>query len=111
MLFFYPGIPCVYYGDEIGLEGGYDPDNRRCFDWDREHWDQETHALIQRLARLKRQPALSLGSFSLEEDDGLLRFIRSAPEQKLILTVNPNAEECHGLLAFGYEITQIGGDE
>lgn len=111
MLFFYPGIPCIYYGDEIGLEGGYDPDNRRCFDWDREHWDHETHALIQRLARLKRQPALSLGSFSLEEDDGLLRFIRSAPGQKLILTVNPNAEECRGLPAFGHEITQIGGDE
>src|SRR6185503_1568648 len=31
--------PCVYYGDEIGLEGGKDPDCRRCFDWDRGRWN------------------------------------------------------------------------
>lgn len=110
MMFFYPGIPCVYYGDEIGLEGGYDPDNRRCFDWNEEHWDRETRALIQRLARLKRQPALSAGRFALEEDGGLLRFIRSAPGQMLTLTVNPSAEERRGLPAFGYEISQTGGD-
>lgn len=27
----FPGIPCIYYGDELGMEGGKDPDNRRCF--------------------------------------------------------------------------------
>lgn len=26
-----PGIPCIYYGDENGMEGGRDPENRRCF--------------------------------------------------------------------------------
>lgn len=111
MLFFYPGIPCVYYGDEIGLEGGYDPDNRRCFDWDRAHWDEETFALIKRLALLKRQPALSAGSFSLEEENGLLRLTRSAPGQALMLTVNPTPQERQGLPAFGFEITQTGGEK
>ncbi len=33
MLFFLPAAPCVYYGDEVSLEGGKDPDNRRCFPW------------------------------------------------------------------------------
>jgi len=27
----YPGAPSIYYGDEIGMEGGHDPDNRRAF--------------------------------------------------------------------------------
>lgn len=33
LLFMMPGVPCVYYGDEAGLEGHKDPDNRRNFPW------------------------------------------------------------------------------
>lgn len=32
-----PGVPCIYYGDEAGLFGGKDPDNRRFFPWGREN--------------------------------------------------------------------------
>jgi len=35
----YPGAPCVYYGDEIGMEGGRDPENRGTFPWDESQWD------------------------------------------------------------------------
>lgn len=35
LMYAVPGIPVIYYGEEIGLEGGNDPDNRRCMDWDR----------------------------------------------------------------------------
>lgn len=35
-LFFLPGMPCVYYGTELPLTGGGDPDCRRVFDWERE---------------------------------------------------------------------------
>ncbi len=43
LMFAWPGVPCVYYGDEIGLEGGDDPDCRRCFDWDRARWNRDLH--------------------------------------------------------------------
>jgi cyclomaltodextrinase len=33
----FPGVPCIYYGDEAGLEGGDDPDNRRTYPWGKEH--------------------------------------------------------------------------
>ena len=28
-----PGAPCIYYGDEAGVTGGKDPDNRRTYPW------------------------------------------------------------------------------
>lgn len=34
VLFTMPGSPCIYYGTEIAMEGGYDPDNRRCMPWE-----------------------------------------------------------------------------
>lgn len=106
MLFFYPGIPCVYYGDEIGLEGGYDPDSRRCFDWDSAHWDTETRSLIQMLAKRKREPALSAGAFHLTEEGGILTFARTTHAQTLILRVNATEQPNGGLPAWGFEILE-----
>ncbi len=37
MLYTLPGFPCVYYGDEVGMEGYKDPFNRGCFPWGREN--------------------------------------------------------------------------
>lgn len=34
VLFTMPGSPCIYYGTEIAMEGGHDPDCRRCMPWD-----------------------------------------------------------------------------
>ena len=57
LLFTAPGVPCIYYGDEIGLEGGPDPDCRRCFDWERSHWNQPLFERYRQLARLRRERA------------------------------------------------------
>ncbi len=104
MLFFYPGMPSVYYGDEIGMEGGFDPDSRRCFDWNRDSWDMETWELIRRLARLKKEPALSRGDFRLTEEGGILTFTRRSDGQTAVLRVNGTEEAKAGLPAYGFEI-------
>jgi cyclomaltodextrinase len=36
----YPGAPCIYYGDEIGMEGRHDPACRGAFPWDDRQWDR-----------------------------------------------------------------------
>ena len=42
-----PGAPCIYYGDEVGVMGGIDPDSRRAFPWDRARWNPELYDSIR----------------------------------------------------------------
>jgi neopullulanase len=51
----YPGAPSIYYGDEIGVEGLHDPDNRRAFPWDESRWDMDLLHDFQRLIALRHQ--------------------------------------------------------
>ena len=107
IMFFYPGIPSVYYGDEIGLSGGYDPDCRRCFDWEHDYTATPLWKAIKELIELKKQPALSVGSFSINESDGVITIIRAAESQKLVLKVNPNNETRAGIPPYEYKIMEI----
>ena len=57
----WPGAPTIYYGDEAGLVGWTDPDNRRCYPWG--HEDKGLIALHRALTQLRRQhPVLRTGS-------------------------------------------------
>ncbi len=47
----FPGVPSIYYGDEAGLEGGEDPDNRRGYPWGRE--DEELLGFFREMAALR----------------------------------------------------------
>ena len=46
-----PGAPCIYYGDEVGVTGGKDPDNRRTYPWG--HEDLDLLAWTKALTRLR----------------------------------------------------------
>ena len=106
IMFFYPGIPCVYYGDEIGMEGGYDPDCRRTFRWNEDSWDKETRNLIKKLMKLKKEPALSAGTFEVDETDGIITLTRRAAGQTLHLCVNGTDHENAGIRPYGFEIKE-----
>ena len=55
VLFFFPGMPCVCYGTEIGMIGEYEPDSRRTFDWNEAHWDKSLQETVRTLASLRRE--------------------------------------------------------
>lgn len=60
----FPGAPCIYYGDEIGLTGGRDPDCRRTFPWDTGAWDRDLLDFFRRATRLRHaHPVLRRGRY------------------------------------------------
>ena len=93
------GTPCIYYGTEICMEGGYDPDSRRCFDWDQEHWDQEVLNKIKVLITLKKEETLQYGNIRIWGENELLYVQRKWKRSSITLCVNEtdSAKE----LAFG----------
>jgi alpha-glucosidase len=67
----YVGTPTIYYGDEYGMQGGADPDNRRTFDWSQGTSSNSAVALTRKLISIRNEyPALRTGSFmTLLTDD------------------------------------------
>ena len=87
LLFFFPGMPCVYYGDEIGMTGGYAPDCRKGFIWDETAWDAELRRHVQLLARLKTGGRLAGDVIRISVSDDVLTLER----EELTLLVNASS--------------------
>ena len=86
----FPGAPAIYYGDEIGLEGGKDPDSRRAFPWKESFWNHELRTWVKTLVALrKRIPSLRRGDFHilLAEDDQFI-FSRSQGKERVLVVLN-----------------------
>ena len=83
-----PGTPCIYYGDEAGMEGYRDPFNRGCFLWGGE--DQELTEWYRALAALRREhPALVKGDTRVwQADDQIFCFLRSCGDEEIFCAVN-----------------------
>jgi glycosidase len=89
----FPGAPAIYYGDEIGLEGGKDPDSRRAFPWKKSSWDHDLREWVKTLISLrKRIPSLRRGDFrGLLAEDDLYIFSRNLGEDKVLVVLNTSS--------------------
>jgi len=89
LLLTFPGAPCIYYGDEVGLPGKLDPDSRRSFP-PQEQWDQDLLQWHQNLIRLRHSyPALRTGDYKTLYAQGLVYvFARTLAASELIIAVN-----------------------
>lgn len=84
LTYFFPGAPCIYYGTENAMEGGYDPDCRRTFDWEQEKRDNPVKSLIKVFTNLKHMPEFSRQKVKIYSENGLLIVERG----KYKLTIN-----------------------
>lgn len=76
-----PGVPCIYYGDEVGLTGGVDPENRNGYPWGYENLDLGYHYRMLGLI-YDEHPVLKNGGFTMLSgrygiSDDVFAFIRS----------------------------------
>ena len=90
LLFFLPGAPCIYYGDEIGMVGGKDPDNRRTFPWDKleEGEKKPIFSFVKELIELrKKSPVLRDGSLEIVCRPDGLDVVRELKGKKMTLAI------------------------
>ena len=81
------GVPCIYYGDEVGLEGDNDPYNRRCFPWD--NIDEELLSWYKTLAEIRKNPVFKTGDFNiLYSGEGVIVYERIDDENRVLVLVN-----------------------
>lgn len=85
---FFTGVPCIYYGTEICMEGGYDPDSRRGFNWKEEEWDKEFFEKFKRLIQIRKRKEITEGSIAITAYNEGLLIKRQQEEGQLLLFVN-----------------------
>ena len=94
-----PGIPAIYYGDEIGMKGGKDPFNRGFYPWGRE--DTALLTFYRQMGAFRREFEVlkSGGFYPLSAALGCIAFLRYAPGMRRVaLIANKNPEEIHYVL-------------
>ena len=92
-----PGMPMIYYGDEVGMEGGPDPDCRRGMLWEESRQNRECLEYYRRLIRIRHDyPGLTKGKLVKEYADdgrGILYMERGWEGGSLILIFHVREEE------------------
>ena len=101
----FPGMPCVFYGDELGVMGTNELDFRRAMPWDA--GDESLRELYREAIALRRRhPALRRGDLRFlraEAGEQLLVFERSCPGESLTITINASPEP-NALPPFSWDI-------
>ena len=96
LMFFLPGAPCIYYGDELGLEGGKDPDCRRTIPWQNlpRLKKARINEVLRTLILLRREePALRYGSLHFERTEHGFAAIRTYKGKNFTLELSLDGKE------------------
>ena len=110
MMLSYPGVPSIFAGDEIGLEGSWGEDARRTINWeDRSGWDTEFFAEVKKLVKLRKtQDALINGGLRwIAVENDYIAYLRESKKQSLLVLVSRGPiNTTIDLSTYGYEVTK-----
>ncbi len=91
-----PGCPVVYYGSELGMDGGHDPQNRAPMDWDLLEGENKELEEVRRLVCLREHnPALIAGDFRKLDSTKFVAFLRQTgnPRETVIVVINASNQD------------------
>ena len=90
--FIFPGIPAIYYGDEIGMSGGKDPENRATFRWNENEWNKNIRDWVKLLIGIRKEfEVVRKGNFhiiDLDEVKNICSIRREYKHQEIVLISN-----------------------
>ena len=88
-----PGVPLIYYGDETGLKGGKEPDNRRSYPWGKEN--KFLVEFYKEIANIRNnENGLKKGNLNIyETDSDVFAFERNYENEKVVVIVNISKEQ------------------
>ena len=110
MMLTYPGVPSIFAGDEIGLEGSWGEDARRTINWnDQSGWDIEFFSQVKELVRLRRShDALINGGLRwVAVADDYLVYLRESKKQSILVFISRGPVKATvDISSFGYSVTK-----
>ena len=110
MLLTYPGVPSIFAGDEIGLEGSWGEDSRRTINWDdRSRWDIDFYNSVKKLIKLRKEShALIHGGLrwvAVEKD--YLAYLRESKNESVLIFISRTAVKAEiDLSQYGYSVAE-----
>lgn len=87
----YPGVPSIFAGDEIGLEGIFGEDARRTIDWENQaNWDQSFLRSVQHLIKIRRthDAFINGGLRWIVVEDEYLAFLRESKGESILFFIS-----------------------
>ena len=106
-----PGAPSIYYGDEVGLAGGNDPECRGAFPWDQARWEPGLRDTIRSLLHLRAaEPALRDGHVTVVgAADSAVALERGSGAARFVIVANPGDAAVRLELRFSDAPSGAGG--
>ena len=107
--FTYIGVPYIYYGDEVGLSGGEEPQSRKCMIWNYEKQNSELLELYKKMIRIRKEnKTLIYGDYkTIYCKDNVIAFIRKDKKSTMLIVINNTYKKIKIDLKINHEYLNI----